>query len=205
VLRLDLLRRREFALIMGTSFVYRFHVSAVPFLLPLLMQTVLGMPVSAVSAALLALGLGSLGGRPLISLFARRWSLRSVLASVGSLGALILAVPALFGPGFPYWGIFAVMLLGGILRTGFLFYGMVLAFDDAPREEVAHVSTLNTVSQQFSMSIGVAVSGALLSWTSSGGALQSADFAFPFLLFALCALLASLALLLLPRSTGEGL
>lgn len=205
ILRLDLLARPELALTLGTSFVYRFHVSALPFLLPLLMQTVLGMPVAAVSTVLIALGLGSLGGRPLMSMMARQWSLRWALIVVGSLGAVTLAVPALFGPGFPFWGIVATMLLGGVLRTGFLFYGMVLAFGDAPRDEVAHISTLNTVSQQFSMSIGVALSGALLSWSSQGGALQSTDFLLPFLLFALCALLASLTLLLLPRRAGEGL
>jgi EmrB/QacA subfamily drug resistance transporter len=141
--------------------VYRAVISAVPFVVPLLLQVGFGWSAARAGLLLMALFVGNVGIKPLTTPLLRRFGFRGVLVWSVLGGAVVLAGLAFVGPSTPVPVLAAALVLSGALRSvGFSAYNS-LAFADVDAEQLRGANVLSATLQQVAGALGVAV-GALL-------------------------------------------
>ena len=139
---------------------FRTGIGAIPFLLPMMMQV--GFGDSAVESGLItfASAAGALVMKPAAQHALRLFGFRDTLMWNGVLSGVMLMLCAAFRPTWPAAAIYAVLLVGGFLRSlQFTAYN-TLAYGDVPRSRMSAATSLYTTGQQLAATIGVSV-GAL--------------------------------------------
>ncbi len=205
VLNLRLLRVASFRASVTGGTLVRLGLGATPLLLPLLLQ--IGLGWSPVKAGLMTISqaAGALLLKPIAPALLRRVGYRPVLI-VSALGAAIcVCLPGLFRADTPE--VLIVLLLGvsGFLRSAQFTSSNALSYADVERGEVSQASTLATVIQQVSMSLGVSIGGLTLHLARGSGTLTPDRFTMPFLVIGLLSLLAVPIYLRLPANAGAGI
>ena len=149
-----------FRISMGGGSLFRITISAVPFLLPLMLQVGFGMDPFHAGLLVLAVFAGNLAMKPATTPLIRRFGFRPVLVVNGLLSVLSLLFCAFLTPGTPDWLIMLLLFLGGLSRS-MQFTGIsTLAFSDVPARHMADANTLFSTALQLSVGLGITV-GAL--------------------------------------------
>jgi EmrB/QacA subfamily drug resistance transporter len=208
ILRFDALRVRTFAVSNLSGGLYRLVISAVPFLVPLLLQVGLGFSPVLSGTMLLLLFLGNVAIKPATSPLIRRFGFRRVLIGSVAAGAVVIAALGLVGPGSSLVVLGGLLLLSGVFRSiGFSAYNS-LQFADIAGTSMAGANTLSATLQQLAGGLGVAV-GALLLRTSEhlvpGGEVGSTAYAYAFAGLALIMVVPLVQAWRLPPTSGEEL
>ncbi len=205
VLDFTLMRIPTFAISVIGGSLFRVGVGAVPFLLPLMLQ--LGFGRSAAQSGLITFA-GSLGAivmKPATQFALRRFGFRSTLAWNGALSAILLGACAAFSPAWPLQFIFAVLLIGGFLRSlQFTAYNTI-AYADVVRARISAATSLYATLQQVSLSLGITIGAAVLEASTllyHRAEPVVADFAAAFIVVAAIALAGAPLSLVLPRDAG---
>jgi EmrB/QacA subfamily drug resistance transporter len=191
---LDLLRIPSFRSGLAGGILFRVGVGAIPFLLPLMLQ--LGFGLSAVQSGLLtfASAAGALFMKTLAARILRAFGFRNVLTWNAIIAAGFIAGTGLFAPTTPAWIIIAVLLIGGCFRSLEFTSLNVIVYADVPTPRMSGATGLVSVTQQISLSLGIAIGAFVLESTShsaSGHGLTAADFWPAFLVVALISASAS--------------
>lgn len=159
--RFDALRVSTFNVSNLGGGLYRMVISAVPFLVPLMLQVGFGFSPVLSGTLLLLLFLGNVAIKPATSPLIRRFGFRRVLIGSVGAGAVIIGVLGLLQAGTPLVIMGAVLLLSGVFRSiGFSGYNS-LQFADISGTSMAGANTLSATLQQLATGLGIAV-GALL-------------------------------------------
>ena len=161
LLRFGALRVPSFRVTNVGGAVYRMIISAVPFLLPLMLQVGFGWSAVRAGSFVLLLFAGNVVVKPATTPLLRRFGFRTVL--IGSIvgGALALVAIAFLQPATPTWAMAAILVLSGAFRSvGFSAYNS-LQFADIDAAHLADANTLSSMLAQVAAGLGVAV-GALL-------------------------------------------
>jgi len=201
LLDLRVLRIPTYRVTAASGSVFRAVITAVPFLVPLFLQLVVGWSAAAAGLALVPLFLGNIGIKPATTPLLRRFGIRPVLLGALAGSAACLLAMGSFSPATPVPLLVAVLAVSGVARSiGFTAYNTV-AFADVPETRMTSANTLAGTLQELGAGLGVAL-GALL--VRVGDLTAGADHAYPV---AFCALAAVLLLplvtaLRLPRSAG---
>ena len=202
MLDLQLLKIPSFRGSMLGGTLVRLGLGATPLLLPLLLQ--IGFGWSPVKAGLLTISqsFGALLLKPVAPALLRKVGYRTVLI-VSALGtAITTAIPAAFRADTPEILIVVVLGVSGFLRSAHFTSANALAYAGVERSEVSQASTLSTVIQQVSMSLGVSVGGLSLHLARGSGGLTPDHFVIPFLVIGAMSLLAVPVYMRLPRDAG---
>ncbi len=190
------------ASILGGSLV-RLGLGAVPLLLPLLMQ--IGFGWSPMKAGLLTISQagGAMLFKPLAPSVLRTFGYRTVLVTSAVGTGISIALPAVFRADTPE--VLIVLLLGvsGFLRSAHFTSANALSYSGIARNRVSQASTLSTVVQQVSMSLGVSVGGFALHLTRGSGGLTPDHFIMPFLVVGVLSFLAAPFYMWLPAGVGS--
>lgn len=191
---LGILRVRTYRASVLGGLPLRLAIGASPFLLPLMLQ--LGFGLSPLESGLLtvATALGSLATRFVIARAMRRIGFRSLLIGASAMTSLIYASYGLFTPDTPHALIFVTLLAGGLVNSLGMVSLQTLAFTDIPKPRMSHATTLSSMAQQLSVSIGVVLGGGLVTaaawWHGSDGAnLTARDFSPAFVAIGITTLL----------------
>jgi len=140
----------------------RIAVGAMPFLLPMMLQLGFGMSAVRSGAITFVTSLGSLAMRLAAPWFLRRLGFRTVLIWIGLLATLLLACTAAFRPSWPIEAIYAVLLANGFFQSlQFMAYNTI-AYADVPKPEMSAATSFYTTFQQMSLTLGIAISAAVL-------------------------------------------
>ena len=208
ILDLDLLKIRTFsASVVGGAFM-RMGIGATPFLLALLLQVAFGM--SALQAGLMtfASAAAALVMKTVAPPILARFGFRTTLI----VNALIVAVSfiayGLFRPDTPRWIMYAVLLGGGFFRSLQFTSLNGMAFADVSQGQMSRASTLSTMGQQISQSIGIGMAALLLHVFlvhSHAARLSAATIAPAFVVIGLVSLVSLAFFVRLPSNAGEGL
>lgn len=187
----------------GTLF--RTGIGAIPFLLPLMLQ--LGFGLSAIESGALTFvsALGALFMKPVNAAILRRYGFRRVLVVNGVLAVASLGAIGLFRPDTPHAVIYAVLFLGGCLRSIQFTSLNAIAFADLTQDQMSRATSLSGAAQQVSLGLGVtlgATAVAAATTLRAGTTLAAADFPPAFLIVAGVALLSVLAFRKLPADAG---
>jgi hypothetical protein len=144
----------------------RIAVGASPFMLPLMLQ--LGFGLSALTSGLLtvATAIGALCTRTVMAAALRLIGFRRLLIGATFFTSLSYMAYGQFSPTTSHVLIFCTLLIGGLFNS----LGMVgmntLGYSQIPKPKMSHATTLATMAQQVSISLGVAIGASLLSLTA---------------------------------------
>ena len=206
ILDLRLLRIETFrAGIVGGS-LFRIGVGAVPFLLPLMFQLAYGM--SAFQSGMITFV--AAGGSMLMKLAAariiRRFGFRQLLIVNGILASGSIAIMGLLSAATPYLLAITLLFVGGFLRSLQFTALNAMSYSDVDHAEASYATSLYTVVQQLSLSMGVVLAAFVLEaaqWARMEAALTPMDFTIAFFVVAACSLSALWQFVTLSPNAGE--
>lgn len=161
------------------GFIYRLTISAVPFMLPLMLQDGFGWDPVHAGIMVAAVFVGNIGIKPATTPLIRRLGFKSVLVSAASASAAIFAVCALATPEWPDAVLFGVLILSGVFRSiGFSAY-MTLQYADVGADQLPSANAISNTFVQLGNALGVAVGALLIRLAGSamhdGGLVASGD------------------------------
>jgi EmrB/QacA subfamily drug resistance transporter len=204
---LSLLRLPSFGMSVAGGSFFRVGASALPFLLPLMLQLTFGYSASASGMLTFATALGAFAMKPLVRPALKRWGFRRVLIVNGVLAAVLLAACAAFTADWPVPAIFIVLAIGGVTRALQFTSMATLAFADVPQEKLAPATAMSGTAQQLGQALGVVLGSLSLEVAllmTGRGAPQHAEFAIGFLIAGAMMLAFLPSALRLPRDVGAG-
>jgi EmrB/QacA subfamily drug resistance transporter len=161
------------------GFLFRMGLGALPFLLPLMLQV--GFGLNALSSGLLtfASAAGAMTMKITAVRILRALGFRTVLVGDAVISALFLFGYSFFRPTTPHLVIFLALLAGGFFRSLQMTSINTLGYADVPPAMLSRATSLTSMAQQLSQTVGVA-SGALLLQLvlalRGGSALTAPDF-----------------------------
>ncbi len=208
IIDLGLFKVRTFtAATVGGAFM-RLGMGASPFILVLLLQVAFGltplesglMTFSSAAAALVM----KTCAPPILA----RFGFKPTLSVNAFIVAIAFAAYSLFRPGTPHWVIYAVLLFGGFFRSLQFTSLNGLAFADIDNAQMSRASTMSTMGQQLSQSIGIGVAASFLHFLlrMSGQTHVSAPIIAPvYWAIAAISLISLFFYLRLPADAGEEL
>jgi hypothetical protein len=208
LLDFTLMRLPCFGVAFMAMMLFRTGIGAIPFLLPLMLQV--GFGKSAIESGLItfASSAGALLMKPAAQTALRLFGFRNTLVWNGLFSGVMLAMCAAFRPTWPAAAIYAILLVGGFLRSlQFTAYN-TLAYGDVPRARMSAATSLYTAGQQLAATIGVsagAVSLELARVFSGHVEAEPADFSVAWLVVGGLTLAAAPVALLMPRTAGDDL
>ena len=162
VIDLNLFRKPAFLAANVGSVFMRTGMSALPFLLAMLLQVGLGMSAFAAGTMTFISGAASLLMKFAAPPILRRFGFRAVLVVNGALVALTIASLGLITPSTPHWLVMAALAIGGFFRSLQFSSINTLAFADLQPESMSRASTMLSMSGQVVNSIGIAGAAVLL-------------------------------------------
>ena len=173
---------------------FRIGVGATPFLLPLLLQ--LGFGLNPLQSGLLtcATAVGAMFMKTLTVAILRRWGFRRVLSLNALIAAAGVASYALFTGATPHLVIIMVLLVSGCFRS-LQFTGLqALSFADATRQNMSQATSISSMAQRLSQSLGIALGAYVLELSSVAqghASIVAGDFPPAFIAIALIAALSA--------------
>jgi EmrB/QacA subfamily drug resistance transporter len=176
LLDLKLLRIQTFRLANGGSILFRTGAGALPFLLPLLFQGVLGMTAFHSGLLIAANPIGSLPMKLLARPILQRLGFRRVVMVNGALSAAFVAICGWFGHTTPLPLIIALLMIGGFFQSLQFTALQSLTYADVPPPSMSTATSLASMVQQLANGFGVAIAALLLQATitlSGGGGLSA--------------------------------
>jgi EmrB/QacA subfamily drug resistance transporter len=208
ILDLDLLKIRTFtASVIGGSFM-RMGIGATPFLLALLLQVAFGL--SALQAGLMtfASAAAALVMKTAAPPILGKFGFRSTLIFNGVIVAVSFMAYGLFRPATPLWVIYAILLAGGFFRSLQFTSLNGMVFADIDHTQMSRASTMSTMGQQVSQSIGIGMAAVLLHLflaRAHATHLTASIIGPVFEVIGLVSLMSLAFFLPLPRNAGDGL
>jgi MFS family permease len=205
ILDFSLLRYATFRASVVGGFMFRLGIGALPFLLPLMLQTGFGMTPFQSGMVTFAGALGAIGMKTVAARTINRFGFRRVLIANALISAVLLAAVAIFRPGMPVSILITILLVGGFFRALEFTAVNTIAYAEVEERRMSRATALASVGQQLSISAGVAV-GALmvemsLSWRGASE-FTAADFTPAFLVVAAISASSAIWFWRLPADAG---
>jgi hypothetical protein len=108
---------------------------------------------------------GAFGMKMIIPLVLRRFGFRVALSANALISSAMVAACATFAPGIPLAWMLGVLLIGGFFRSLQYTSLNTIAYADMDQRYMSRATSLVAVSQQLSISVGVAIGAALVELT----------------------------------------
>jgi EmrB/QacA subfamily drug resistance transporter len=205
VVDFSLLRFKTFNASMIGGFGIRVGQGAAPFMLPLLFQLGFGLSPLKAGSLVFVSAVGSLLTRPILTTTINRYGFRNMLIGSTIVCSLLYFGFALLRPGMSYLVLVTLLLLNGAAR-GMLLVGMnTLGYLEIPKPSMSYATSLSTMNQQVSNTLGIAIAVLMLNWAMNlRGSIQMAteDFWLGFVFLGLVNSLALFAFVPLRRDIG---
>jgi EmrB/QacA subfamily drug resistance transporter len=211
LINLRTLRIPTFGLAMSGSSLFWLVVGAIPFLLPLLFQTVFGWSAIKSGSVVLFVFVGNIAIKPATTALFNRFGFRTVLLVATSGLAVTAFAAGLLTADTPLVVILLVALLSGVARSVGLTGYTTLGLSDVPPDLMRDANALASTVQQLFLGLGVAAAtvalrlGHELDDLLPGRAGESTAYTVAFALLGLVALVSTLDALRLHPRAGESL
>ncbi|MBV9805296.1 MAG: MFS transporter [Solirubrobacterales bacterium] len=192
----------------GSSLIW-LVIGAIPFLLPLLFQTVFGWSPIKSGALVLFVFVGNIAIKPLTTPMYSRYGFRRVLLAAAVTLVATTVGCALLTSGTPLVAIALLALLSGAARSVSMTGYSTLALSDVPAEQMRAANALNSTGQQLFTGLAVVLATLALRLGNSIGRLGSGThdarfaYAIAFLVVAVVAAIATAVAFQLHPSAGE--
>lgn len=203
-LSLDSFGHETFRVANTGGMAFRLAVSAVPFVLPLLLQDAWGLTPVQAGAMVLWVFVGNLAIKPTTTPLLRLFGYRPVLIASCAVAAASVVLMAFMKPDTPTWLLAALLFISGAARSvGFTAYNTI-AFADVDQSRMTEANTLFSTLSQVAAGLGVAVAAATLKATRPlDEVAPAAPYTATFLVIAAVLGMALLEALFMSPSAGE--
>jgi MFS family permease len=204
IIDLTLVRIPTFRYSLIGSVLFRIGVGATPFLLPLFLQLGFGMTPFQSGMITFAAAVGAIVMKFVAPPVLRRYGFRSVLLANTVAASAFVTLPALFTPATPVALMTGLLLIGGFFRSLQFTSVNALAFADVEPARLSRATTLTSVAQQLSLSIGISIGAVALELASRAvGGLTAEAFWPAFVVVGAISLTALFAFRNLPADAGD--
>ena len=205
ILDLTLLEIPTFRHSLIGALLFRIGMGATPFLLPLLLQIGFGMTPFQSGLITFAAAVGAIAMKFVAPPVLRRFGFRNVLLWNTVIAAVFVSLPAAFTITTPVALMTGLLLIGGFFRSLQFTSINALSYADITSLRMSRATTLTSVSQQLSLSVGVSVGAFVLETTTrfSGGVIVASDFLFPFLVVGAISLASLIPFWKLAQDAGD--
>jgi EmrB/QacA subfamily drug resistance transporter len=184
LIRLDLLKHDTFRAAVTGGSLFRIGTGAIPFLLPLMLQIGFGLDPLHSGLITFAAAAGALLIKIVGPRILRAYGFRRVMVVNALVASAFLAANGLFTAQTPHWIIVGVLLLGGCVRSLQFTCVNAIAYADLESREMSAATSLASVAQQLSLSLGVSIGALALegaaAWHGHAG-IEAGDFSLAFL------------------------
>ena len=204
ILDVTLFRIPSFRIALIGGSLVQLGVGGTPFLLPLFLQYGFGMSPFESGAVTFIGAVGAIGMKIVSTPVIRRYGFRQVVLFNAGVTAFFVALPAIFRPDTPLLFVYAVLLVAGFVRALQMTTASILAFVDVPAARMSQATTLSSVFQQVSMSLGItAAAFTIQAQIGPGGTITGDVFFWPFVVLGCISLLAAPFFRALRRDAGH--
>jgi len=206
ILDLSLLRIETFRTGVVGGSLFRIGVGAVPFLLPLMFQLAYGMSAFQSGMITFVAAAGAISMKLGAAKMIRRFGFRRLLLVNGLLASVSISIMGLLSSSTPYLIAISLLFVGGFLRSLQFTALNAMSYSDVDHQQASYATSLYTVVQQLSLSMGVVLAAFVLEaaqWFRSEMALTPMDFTIAFAVVSACSLTACLQFLTLSPQAGE--
>jgi EmrB/QacA subfamily drug resistance transporter len=205
ILDLRLLRIETFrAGVVGGS-LFRVGVGAVPFLLPLMFQLAYGMSAFQSGLITFVAAAGAISMKFGAARLIRRFGFRRLLLVNGLLASVSIFLMGLLSSATPWIIAALVLFAGGFLRSLQFTALNAMSYSDVDNAQASYATSLYTVVQQLSLSMGVVLAAFVLEgaqWWRGEETLMPMDFTIAFCVVALVSTSAVLQYIALSPGAG---
>jgi EmrB/QacA subfamily drug resistance transporter len=195
IIDLALMRIPTYAMATIGGFLFRMGLGALPFLMPLMLQVGFGLDALSSGLITLASAAGAMSNKAVVAPIIRAFGFRNVLIANTMISSAFLFGYSFFQPATPHFVIFLALLAGGFFRSLQMTSLNTLSYADVPAGMLSRATSLTSMAQQLSQSVGVGT-GALVLYlmlATHGTAVSSAaDFSIAL------AMVAGISLLSVP-------
>jgi MFS family permease len=211
LINLHTLRIPTFGAAISGSSMFWLVVGAIPFLLPLLFQTVFGWSAIKSGSVVLFVFVGNIAIKPATTWLFNRFGFRSMLLAATTGLAATAVAAGLLTADTPVAVVALVAVLSGVARSVGLTGYTTLGLSDVPSELMRDANALASTVQQLFSGLGVAAAtvalrvGGALDDLLPGRAGEDTAYTVAFVLLGLVALISAVDALRLHPSAGEAL
>jgi len=208
IINLGLLRITTFRISTVGGGLFRMGIGAMPFLLALLLQLAFGINPFKSGLIIFTSALGALTMKFGINPIIRWFGFRRLLIFNGLISAAFMMVCALFRPTTAHFIIALALFSGGFFRSLQFTCINALGYADIPNSLMSNASSLSSMGQQLTISVGVAIAALALriGMTMHHSTVLSAhDITPAFILTGGLGLIGALSFISLPHHAGAEL
>jgi EmrB/QacA subfamily drug resistance transporter len=184
---------------------FRIGIGALPFLLPLMLQTSFGLSPFESGLITFTSAAGSMFMKTIAGRILNRFGFRPVLVANAWIASLMLCAFGLFRADTPYPLMVGVLLVSGCFRSLQFTSLNAIAYAEVGQDRMSQASSFAAMAQQVSLALGVTLGGYALTVSSlATGEPTSAAINFTFAFLSIGVISASSALMMarLPRDAG---
>jgi EmrB/QacA subfamily drug resistance transporter len=193
IIDLALMRIPTYAMATIGGFIFRMGMGALPFLMPLMLQVGFGLDALHSGLITFASAAGAMSNKLIIIAIIRTFGFRTVLIGNTVVSAAFLFSYSFFQPTTPHLVIFFMLLAGGFFRSVQMTSINTLSYADVPGGMLSRATSLTSMAQQLSQSMGVGT-GALILYLMIGAHGTATpgpgDFSFALVMVAAMSMLA---------------
>lgn len=203
---LPLFKTRTFSIGIIGNVASRLGTGCVPFLMPLMLQVAFGYSALIAGCMMVPTALGALVAKSTVTQVLRTFGYRKTLFSITLVIGVMIAQFSLQSPGYALWLlVLPLFFLGMAMSTQFTAMNTI-TLADLSEEHASSGNSVLAVTQQLSISFGVAVSAAVLLAFKGNENLNTVEqFHYTFLVMGGVTLLSSLVFLVLRPKDGRHL
>jgi len=206
LIALPMFKTRTFSVGIAGNLASRLGTGCVPFLMPLMLQVGFGYPALIAGCIMAPTAMGSILAKSAVTQVLRRFGYRNTLVGITVIIGVMIAQFALQSPAMPLWMlILPLFVLGMAMSTQFTAMNTI-TLADLNDENASSGNSMLAVTQQLSISLGVAVSAAVLRFDEGFENANTVEqFHYTFITMGVVTLISASVFMLLKAKDGRNL
>ncbi|WLI76956.1 multidrug transporter subunit MdtD [Kosakonia sp. H02] len=206
LISLNLFKTRTFSVGIAGNIASRLGTGCVPFLMPLMLQVGFGYPALIAGCMMAPTALGSILAKSTVTQILRWFGYRKTLVGVTLFIGVMIAQFALQTQAMAIWMlVLPLFVLGMAMSTQFTAMNTI-SLADLTDENASSGNSMLAVTQQLSISLGVAVSAAVLRFYEGFDSVNTIEqFHYTFITMGAVTLVSALVFMLLKAKDGRNL
>ena len=206
LISLGLFNTRTFSVGIAGNIASRLGTGCVPFLMPLMLQVGFGYPALIAGCMMAPTAMGSILAKSTVTQVLRWFGYRKTLVGVTVFIGLMIAQFSLQSAALPVWMlILPLFVLGMAMSTQFTSMNTI-TLADLTDENASSGNSVLAVTQQLSISLGVAVSAAVLRFYEGFDSANTVEqFHYTFITMGALTVVSALVFMLLKQKDGRNL
>ncbi|EPY7105131.1 multidrug transporter subunit MdtD [Klebsiella pneumoniae] len=206
LISLSLFKTHTFSVGIAGNLATRLGTGCVPFLMPLMLQVGFGYPAIIAGCMIASTAIGSIIAKSTVTQVLRWFGYRKTLVGITVFIGLMIAQFSLQSPEMPLWMLLLpLFVLGMAMSTQFTAMNTI-TLADLTDDNASSGNSLLAVTQQLSISLGVAISAAVLRFYEGfDNASTVQQFHYTFITMGVITIISALMFMLLRAKDGRNL